>query len=316
MRIGFVFPGQASHQAGMASAWLPDAAERYHQLAEIVGIDLPGTADDPEACSATAVAQPAIFATSMAALDALKAAGVRPTVVAGHSLGEIAAAVAAGCFEATDAARLVLHRGRAMERACEATPGGLAAVLGADAEQVAELLAAHRSVTIANDNGAGQVVIGGPATELGIAAAHLRDAGMRVRDLPVQGAFHTSAMAPVLPALTPWVAQAAPRDPAIEFVSGTDGGRLVDSAQVRRAVVEGPLAPVRWAAVQRYLAARDLDLLLEVGPGRVLSGLARRALPDVPCIPVNGPDDVRAVRDLVDGTDLQLIEPTTTGAQT
>ena len=316
MRIGFLFPGQASHQAGMASAWLPGAAPRYRQLAEIVGIDLPGTADDAEACAATAIAQPAIFATSMAALDALTEAGIRPTVVAGHSLGEIAAAVAAGCFDAADAARLVLHRGRAMERACEATPGGLAAVLGADADDVAGELAAHRSVTIANDNGAGQVVIGGPANELEIAADHLRGSGMRVRDLPVQGAFHTSAMAPVLPALTPWVAQAAPRDPTVEFVSGTDGGRLVDCAQVRRAVVEGPLAPVRWAAVQRYLAARELDLLLEVGPGRVLTGLARRALPDVPCMPVNGPDDVRAARDLLDGSDLQIIEPTPTGART
>lgn len=315
MRIGFLFPGQASHQAGMSSAWLPRADDRYHQLAGILGIDLPEVADDPEACRATAVAQPAIFATSMAALDALTDAGIRPSLVAGHSLGEIAAAVAAGSLDVASAARLVLHRGRAMEQACEATPGGLAAVLGADAEQVTELLAGHRSVRVANDNGAGQVVIGGPTTELGAAAAHLREAGIRVRELPVQGAFHTPAMAPVLPALSPWVVQAAPSDPTVEFVSGTDGARLVEGAQVHRAIVEGPLAPVRWTAVQRHIAARELDLLLEVGPGRVLTGLARRALPTVPCLPVNGPDDIDTVRDLIDGADIQLIQPTTTGAR-
>lgn len=316
VRIGFLFPGQASHQDGMASAWLPQAADRFARLSEILGIELPAVADDAEACAATAIAQPAIFATSIAALDALLHAGIHPVAVAGHSLGEIAAAVAAGSIDVESAARLVLQRGRAMDRACETNPGGLAAVLGADADTVTELLATHPDVRVANDNGAGQVVIGGPTGALAIAAEHLREAGVRVRDLPVQGAFHTPAMAPVLPALAPWVERAAPRNPKIEYVSGTDGRRLVDAAQVRRALVEGPLAPVRWTAVQRHLAARDLDLLLEVGPGRVLSGLAKRALPDVPCLPVNSPADITAVQErLADApTDLQLVEPTTSGA--
>lgn len=315
MRIGFLFPGQASHQAGMASAWLPDAGARFRELSDATGLDLPALADDPTACAATAVAQPAIYATSMAALDALTDAGIRPTVVAGHSLGEVSAAVAAGSLEVTAGAALVRERGLAMERACEANPGGLAAVLGAEAEEVAALLATHADVTVANDNGGGQVVIGGPTTALEAATERLGEHRVRVRALPVQGAFHTASMTPVLPALTPWVKRAAPRDPSVEFVSGTHGQRLVDGSQVQRAIVEGPLAPVRWAAVQRYLAARDLDLLLEVGPGRVLTGLAKRCLPSVPCLPVNGPDDVQKVRHLLDGTDLELISPTTTGAR-
>lgn len=314
MRIGFLFPGQASHQPDMASAWLPAAGARYAALSRLTGLDLPALADDAIACEATATAQPAIFATSIAALDALTTAGVRPSLVAGHSLGEIAAAVAAGSLDVEPAARLVVERGRAMARACDADPGGLSAVLGHGADEVSELLAGHPSVTVANDNGASQVVIGGPTVELEAACEHLREQGVRVRGLPVEGAFHTAAMASVLPALLPWIEQAAPRDPEVEFVSGTDGRRIVDGDQVRRAIVEGPLAPVRWTAVQRHIAARELDLLLEVGPGRVLTGLAKRALPDIPCLPVNGPDDIPAVLDRVGVSDLQLIEPTTTGA--
>lgn len=306
-RIGLLFPGQASHEAGMASAWLPAAADRYERLSAVVGCDLPSIADDAEACRATDVAQIAIFATSVAALDAFTTLGIAPVVVAGHSLGEIAASVAAGCLTVEDGARVVLARGRAMSRACHTSPGGLVAVLGLAIDDVTALLADRPQVAVANDNGAKQVVIGGPSAALADAAGALREAGARVLSLEVEGAFHTPAMTPAIVALGQAIARTPVVDPAVELISGVTGQTAVDARAVRRVLTDGVLAPVRWAAVQATLAQRDLDLLVEVGPSGVLRGLARRELRDLPCLPLRGPDDLAQLSQHL--ADLDVDEP-------
>lgn len=293
-RIALLFPGQGSHEPDMASRWLPQAATLYTSLSAAAGIALPGDADDAARCTATAVAQPAILATELAALAALRAAGVAPAVVAGHSLGEYAAAVAADVLDPRTAARVVAARGRAMAAACTARPGGLVVLLGVDADRAEELLAGT-GATVANDNGGGQVVVGGTNDALAAAVAVAEAAGVRARRLPVEGAFHTSLMDAAATTLRTVLAATPAAEASVPLVSGLDGRARRAGIDVTAALADGMTAPVRWSAVMETVAAHDVDLVVEVGPGRALQGIARRVLPDVPRLGVRGPEDVAAV---------------------
>lgn len=293
-----VFPGQGSHRPGMASAWAgePAAARVLDAVSEATGLDIVALADDPEACGRTAAAQPAIFAVSLAAYRALEAGGVRADLVAGHSLGEVTAAVAAGALDLHDGAVLVAERGRAMGAACRRSPGTMAAVLGLDDDDRDRLTGRlPDGVAVANENAPGQVVLSGPPRPLDRAAEVARELGARVRMLDVEGAFHSPAMAPAVEAVAATLGELAVSAPAIPLVSGVTGQILHGGDEVARALVDGLLSPVRWRSVQDTLAASGADVVVEAGPGGVLRGLARRSL-DATVLAVDEPDAVAAAQ--------------------
>lgn len=302
-RIAFVFPGQGSHRAGMASAWLPRAEDLFARLGDAAGLDLVALADDADACGAsTRVGQPAITATSLAALAALDDADVTPDVVAGHSLGEVTAAIAAGVFTPEEGIALVGARGRAMGRACRSNPGTMAAVLRGDLATIEEVVARIDGVVVANVNAPGQVVLSGTEAAVDTAAEQLRESGARVLPLEVEGAFHSPAMTGAVASLATALRWVPERDPQVPLVTGVDGATCLDGGAVRRSLVDGVLAPVRWTDVQHTLVAARVGLLVEVGPGGVLAGMARRTVPDLDVVTVATPEDVagavEAVRDL------------------
>lgn len=296
-RTAFVFPGQAAQRPGMASAWAatPHLAP-FELVGERAGIDLVAAADDADACAAsTALAQPAIHAASLAAFDALLEAGVRPDVVAGHSLGEVTAAVAADVIGRADGADLVVARGDAMGRACAASPGAMAAIVRLDLEDVERIVDRVPDACIANANAPGQVVVAGPPEAVHEVARLAGEQRGRALPLKVEGAFHSPAMAPAVVRVDTLLRHLDVQDPKVPVVSGIDGLPRTTGDAVARALVDGILAPVRWIDVQQSLAADEVDLIVEVGPGGVLAGCAKRTVPAIPCVSVAGPDDVDGV---------------------
>lgn len=292
-RTAAIFPGQGSHRAGMASAWADHpAGDAITGFGRAAGLDLRALADDAQACGATAVGQPAIAAVSLAAWTAATAAGFSPDLVAGHSLGEVTAAIASGALGPADGARLIAFRGRAMGEACEARPGAMIAVLRLSDDQLDDVLRRCPGVSVANDNAAGQVVLAGPPDHVDAAAEVVREVGGRVLPLPVQGAFHTEAMRPAQDTLARAVDDVAFTDPAVPIVSGLDGTVVTTGSDMRDRIVEGITTPVRWRAVVERFAALEVTHVVELGPGGVLSGLVRRALPDVEITAVATPDDL------------------------
>ena len=281
MSVAVVFPGQGSHHDGMAAAFAGQPAHAtFAEVGRAAGLpDLATLADDAGACRSTAIAQPAVFAASIAAWRALG----EPEAVAfaGHSLGEWAAAVAAGSLSLPDAAALVAERGRAFADACAATPGTMAAVLALDPDAVRAIIAGWPDVVVANDNAPGQVVIAGPPADVDAAAAACREHRGRVRLLDVEGAFHTSAMAPAMPRVAKLLGEVTVADPSAPLVSGATAAPARSGAEVVAGLRDGILAPVRWREVQLQLAALGATSIVECGPGDVLRGLARRTIPEV-----------------------------------
>lgn len=296
MTIAIVFAGQGAHRDGMASAWRNHRSyATFAEVGRLCGLpDLARLADDSNACAATAVAQPAVFAAGIATWRALIDLGVEPAAVAGHSLGEITAAVAAGSLSIRDGAVLVAERGRTFAAACTRNPGTMTAVLGLERPAVEEALSSVEGATVANDNAPGQVVIAGPHEAVAVAAAACRVAGGRVRALDVEGAFHTSAMAPAIVRVAATLRHLDVADAKVRLVQGATADVASNAAEVRRGIVDGILAPVRWREVQTRLVELGTDVVVEAGPG-VLRGLARRTLPGVTAVSADSPETVRQV---------------------
>lgn len=290
MSVGFVFPGQGSHRAGMASAWEGHPAHTtFAEVGAAAGIPgLPHLADDPSACAMTAVGQPAMYAAGIAAWRALSDAGVRPHAVAGHSLGEVTAAVAAGSLSVGDGVRLVAERGRVFAAACARNPGGMAAVLGLG-DEIQAVLADHPDVRLANDNGPAQKVLAGPPEALAEALVSAKELGGRVRQLDVEGAFHTAHMASAVVPVDAFLRRITMRDPDVPLVPGDWVTVSTTAGEVRRGLVDGILGRVRWREVQERLIALGVRTLVEVGPGGVLGGLARRTVPEARVLSVHDP---------------------------
>lgn len=293
MSIAFVFPGQGSHRSGMASDWQDHPVHTtFDEVGAAAGIpELGRLADDPAACARTAVGQPAMYAAGVAAWRALTDAGIAPHVVAGHSLGEVTAAVAAGALSVEDGARLVAARGRAFAEACQRNPGGMAAVLGLG-DEIQAVLADHPEVLLANDNGPTQKVLAGPRDALAEAIVSAKELGGRVRELDVEGAFHTSHMASAVVTVDAFLRRTAVRDPDVPVICGDWVTVSTTADEVRRGIVDGVLARVRWREVQARLAAMGASTFVEVGPGGVLAGLARRTVPDVEVRSVDDPESL------------------------
>jgi len=308
-------PGQGAQTPGFLAPWLelPGVAERLGAASELIGRDLIrlGTTASAEEITDTAVAQPLLVAAAIAAAATLagRHGDIPADVVAGHSVGELAAGVLAGVLGADDAMRLVRVRGEAMAAAAAAEPTGMTAVLGGDEETVLAAIARH-GLTPANVNGAGQVVAAGTISELEAFASD-PPPGARLRSLAVAGAFHTRHMAPAVAALRDATAGVAAKDPAITLLSNADGAAVGTGKDWLDRIVAQVAAPVRWDLCMRTMADLGVTALIELPPAGTLTGLARRALPGVAVTAVKTPDQLDAARAMIEE---HLSEPVLNGA--
>jgi [acyl-carrier-protein] S-malonyltransferase len=290
MSLAFVFPGQGSQAPGMGLDWAgstTDATDLYGWASAVLGWDLTETLRSASAdeLRQTYIAQPSIYAVSVAALRALEAAGVRPSYVAGHSLGEFSALVAAGSLSFEAGLALVARRAEAMQRAADERPGSMSSVLGLSAEgvEMAVAKAAEGQVlAVANDNAPGNVVVSGewPALERLPAAAKELGA-KRVVPLNVGGAFHSPLMAPAAEVFRPLLAAAPLRDTSVPVVANATAEPTTSAHELRELLARQLTGRVRWTESVRRLAALGVDTFVEVGPGTVLSGLIKRSVEGV-----------------------------------
>ena len=294
----FTFPGQGSQVPAMGQPWAHHPSWTVvEQVAEATGRDVAHLllAADEDELRHTRNAQLATFTLSLVVLDAARAAGVRPGAAAGHSLGEYTALVAAGALDPASGARLVAERGEAMQVAAEARPGTMAAVLGLDAPAVADACEGHEA-WVANDNAPGQVVVGGTPEGVAAAADAARAAGARkVLPLRVGGAFHTPLMAPAAERLATALTRAPLTTAAIPVVADVDARPHRRPADWRQLLDRQLCAPVRWQDVLHALADLGTTLVVELGPGSTLTGMARRTLKGTATVAVSTPADLDAL---------------------
>jgi [acyl-carrier-protein] S-malonyltransferase len=296
----------------MLTPWLelPGVPEQLSSFADASGIDLTvhGTTSAADTIRDTAVAQPLIVSASLVALRAIlgdRAAEQVVDVTAGHSVGEFAAAAVAGVFTDAGAVALVSRRAAAMAEAAAATPTGLSAIVGGTPEDVLAVIETS-GLYPANVNSAGQVVAAGSPEGLAHLAAN-PPARSRVIPLQVAGAFHTPFMESAVEVFQPVAESWDASDPRLTLLSNADGATYASLSgtahgsrtDVLRRLAEQIVAPVRWDLCQERLVALGVTGLLELAPGGVLTGLARRAMPGVETVAVKSPADIDAARDLV-----------------
>jgi [acyl-carrier-protein] S-malonyltransferase len=304
--IVVVAPGQGSQTPGFLEPWLdlPGAREHLESISDAVGIDLVahGTVSDADTIRDTAVAQPLIVAAGLLTLAALFADGRRDRVsgVAGHSVGEVTAAAAAGILSETDAVAFVRERGRAMADAAALEPTGMSAVLGGDEAALLERLA-ELDLSPANFNGGGQLVVAGSLAALA-ALAENPVAGTRVIPLLVAGAFHTRYMTPAVAALAAFAGTLDSHDPTIPIWTNRDGSRVNSGDQFVDLLVGQVSSPVRWDQTMAALEAAGVTGIIELAPAGALVGLAKRGLKGVPAVAVKTPDDLAAAFAMIDET--------------
>ncbi|MDX1979531.1 MAG: ACP S-malonyltransferase [Bryobacteraceae bacterium] len=291
-RLALVFPGQGSQFAGMGKTLaeaFPAARRTFEEADEALGFALSALcfAGPEEDLKRTENTQPAILTASVAAWRVLAEKGVRPDYVAGHSLGEYSALVAAGSLDFTDAVRLVRNRGRYMQEAVPQGVGAMAAILRLPEGKLEAILAEAAQgevVTAANLNSPDQVVIAGHAGAVGRAMELAKAAGAkRAIPLPVSAPFHCPLMKPAQERLAADLAGTEFRDLAVPLVNNFAAAEVRTGAEARQGLIEQVPNPVLWVATVRYLAAQGVTRALEVGPGAVLSGLVRNIEPAIEC---------------------------------
>jgi len=302
--IAFVFPGQGSQKVGMGKALadaFPICRQTFEEADAALGEPLSSLCfEGPEdRLMLTENTQPAILAASIAAYRLLASRGLQPSFVAGHSLGEYSANVAAGTFAFDDALRIVRHRGRYMQEAVPVGTGAMAAVLGLDAERVTQACAEASQgdvVSAANLNGAGQVVIAGAWDAVTRAGERAKALGAkRVLPLPVSAPFHCALMKPAELRLAPELHALKTADPGVPIVANVDAEPKSTAAAAIAALVAQVASPVRWEDVVRRLASDGVTTYVEVGPGTVLSGLVRKIQRESTVASFGSPDDLAAV---------------------
>lgn len=282
----FIFPGQGSQSAGMAAGLLgdhPETARLFEEASEATGWDVERLCreGDEAELAATDKAQPAILTVSVAMLHVLRERTAKPVVVAGHSLGEYSALVAAGLLSFPAAVSLVAARSRLMAAAAEPGEGGMAAVIGLDEAAVEAALAGLADAVagpfIANLNCPGQIVISGSPGKLAEAETALKEAGARrILGLKVAGAFHSPFMAGAAAEFAAYLDDVEFRTPAIPLVSNFTGSASLDAGEIKEALRRQMTGPVRWQDSVNAMRAAGAERFIEVGPGRVLLGLAKR----------------------------------------
>ncbi|HSL22334.1 MAG TPA: ACP S-malonyltransferase [Vicinamibacterales bacterium] len=283
--LAFIFPGQGSQRVGMGktlAAAFPICRDTFAEADAALGTPLSRIIFEgpEEALRLTENTQPAILAMSVAVHRLLHSRGIEPDIVAGHSLGEYSAHVAAGTFEFADAVRIVRNRGRYMQDAVPVGRGAMAAVLGLDAARVAQACteaAEGDVVSPANLNAPGQVVIAGSAAAVARAGERAKALGARrVVPLAVSAPFHCALMKPAEERLAPELRALPASNPRIPVVANVDAKPKRDAPAAIDALVRQVASPVRWEEVVRRLASEGVRAYVEVGPGTVLTGLVRQ----------------------------------------
>jgi [acyl-carrier-protein] S-malonyltransferase len=303
--IALIFPGQGSHKVGMGKAFadaFPICRETFEEADEALGTALSRVIfEGPEdQLTLTENAQPAILTVSVAAGRLLESKGFpTPAFVAGHSLGEYTANVAAGTFTFADAVRIVRRRGRYMQEAVPVGTGSMAAILGLDADKVGDACreaAQGEVVSPANINGAGQIVIAGATAAVTRASERAKALGARrVIPLTVSAPFHCALMKPAEDRLAPELRALATRTPRVPIVANVDGEPKRDAQSAIEALIAQVSSPVRWDAVVQRLAKEGVTTYVEVGPGTVLSGLVKKIHRDATVVNFGSPEDLSSL---------------------
>ena len=303
--IVVVAPGQGSQKPGFLQPWVADPAhrDRLAQYSEAAGVDLieHGTVSDADTIRDTAIAQPLIVAASLLCASALmEDRRDRVGAVAGHSVGEFAAAAIAGVLSDHDALRLVGERGRAMADAAALVPTGMSAVIGGDPDALAERLS-ELGLDAANVNGGGQTVVAGELNNLAALAAE-PVAGTRVIPLQVAGAFHTSYMSTAVERLRSAASTVVPGEPSIPLYTNRDGSRIDSGATFVDLLIGQVSSPVRWDLCMQSFADAGVTGVIELLPAGALTGLAKRGLKGVATVGVTSPDDLAAAIDMLENS--------------
>ena len=296
--IAFVFPGQGSQAVGMGRAFYESSAGAkrvFEEAGAALGTDLTRLIfEGPEAeLALTANTQPAVLTASVAAAAACAERGLTPALVAGHSLGEYSALVVAGALQLGDAVRVVRRRGELMQEVVPVGTGAMAALMGVKPDVVEGICvdaAQGEVVGIANLNSELQIVIAGHRSAVERAVALAKERGGRKSVLlPVSAPFHCALMAPAGERLKADLARLAIKDPTIPVVRNVDAGVTRSAADVVPFLLRQVASPVQWTACVERLAAEGADTFVEVGPGRVLTGLVKRIAPDARAVSVEDP---------------------------
>jgi [acyl-carrier-protein] S-malonyltransferase len=304
-RVPMIFPGQASQSVGMArdlADGTGSAAQFLNEVNEVLGDDLTGIMFEgpAEVLTETRNAQPAILAHSVAVSLALRDLGVMPSVVAGHSLGEFSAAVSAGALAPADGLRLVRKRGELMFAAGQGIPGTMAAVLGLDGDKVREVCAGVSAtggvVVLANHNSDTQVAISGDVEAVAAAGQALTEAGARrVIPLNVSGAFHSPLLEGAASQFKDFLAGITIEAPDVPLVANVDARAVTGAEDIAQGFARQLTSPVLWHDIMGVISGGSGNpprVVLEVGPGRVLTNLAKRAYPEVKFLPVGTVGDL------------------------
>ncbi|MBV9249261.1 MAG: ACP S-malonyltransferase [Acetobacteraceae bacterium] len=313
----FIFPGQGSQSVGMgrdlAAAFAP-AREIFEEVDETLKQKLSKLMFEgpAEELTLTENTQPALMAHSLAVLRVLEKEGgitlkQKAVVVAGHSLGEYSALAAAEAFKVADTARLLKLRGQAMQKAVPAGEGAMAALLGTGMEQAKEICAAAapvpesetdetQVVEPANDNGAGQVVISGHRDAVERAVKLASERGIRrAMLLPVSAPFHSALMAPAADAMANALEKTPPLAPMVPLIANVSAAKATDPGEIRDLLVRQVTATVRWRESVQAMTALGVDSFIELGAGKVLSGLVRRIAPDTVTASAGTPAEIEAL---------------------
>ncbi|WPZ20192.1 ACP S-malonyltransferase [Sulfitobacter faviae] len=309
MSIAFVFPGQGAQTIGMgrdlAEAY-PEARAVFDEVDAALGEKLSELIweGDIETLTLTENAQPALMATSMAAMAALKAEGVgveKAAFVAGHSLGEYSALCAAGALSLADTARLLRIRGKAMQAAVPVGEGAMAAILGLgieETEKLAEAAAEGAVCQVANENDPSQNVLSGEKAAVERAVAMAKEAGAkRALLLPVSAPFHCPLMGPAAEEMAKALGEVTFNDPAVPLVANVTAEVVSDAARIRELLVEQVTGRVRWRSSVEWMAAQGVTEAWEIGAGKALSGMIRRIDKSVATRSIGTPDEVKAASD-------------------
>lgn len=308
MTIAFVYPGQGAQTIGMgrdlADAY-PAAKAVFDEVDEALGEKLSTLIweGDADALTLTQNAQPALMATSMAAMAALKAEGItvdKAAYVAGHSLGEYAALCAAGTFSLADTAQLLRIRGRAMQAAVPVGQGAMAALLGLSFDQ-AEAIAAEAAqgdvCQVANQNDPAQNVVSGSKAAVERAIDLAKAAGAkRALLLPVSAPFHCALMAPAADEMAGALADVTMNAPAVPVVANVVAEAVTDPDQIRKLLIEQVTGQVRWMSSVEWMGAQGVTEVWEIGAGKALSGMIRRINKEITCVNIGTAADVAAVK--------------------
>ncbi len=288
----------------MLSPWLEleGAEKQVRTWSDLTGLDLLrlGTTAEAEEIVDTAITQPLVVALALLAFGELRRRIELPAgvVVAGHSVGELAAASVAGVISAEDAVALAAVRGAAMAQACALEPTGMAAVLGGDEQEVLARLE-ELGLVPANRNGAGQIVAAGPRPALDELAENPPGTA-KVRKLAVAGAFHTGYMAPAEEAVRARAAQVVTHDPSLPLLSNKDGAVVTEGTEVLSRLVSQVTSPVRWDVCQATLVEKGVTGSVELPPAGALTGLAKRAMKGTTTLALKTPDQLEKVAELFD----------------